>query len=161
MKPTITVQKGGIGTAKLRKALNSLARMDAYVGIPEEKTPRKGTPVTNAGLLYIHTHGSALRHIPARPVIEPAIAYAANRAIIADHLKDAAAAVIAGKPAQAESDLNAAGTAGARAARDWFTNPANGWAPNTAATIAAKGSDQPLIDTHQMIRAITYVLAEK
>ena len=43
----------------------------------------------------------------------------------------------------------------------WFENPQNGWPPNSPRTIRRKGSDQPLVDTGEMRKAITYVVRDK
>lgn len=141
----------------MRKALGNLGRARAYVGIPEAATSRPGQVITNAALMYIHTHGSTLRNIPPRPVIEPAIEAQDNRAVITNELELCAAAELDGKPDEMALHLKRAGTAGANAAKRWFRDPRNGWAPNAPSTIAAKGSDRPLIDTGELRRAITHV----
>ena len=76
--------------AKLRQQLAKIAQTDVYVGVPEDETNRNSGAMTNAGLLYIHTHGSALQHIPARPVLEPAIEAPDNAALITKQLGEAA-----------------------------------------------------------------------
>lgn len=111
--------------------------------------------------MYVQSHGSPGMHIPARPVIEPAIAYPANREIITRELGEAAASMLEHDPAKAERYMNRAGIAGMNAAKGWFTNPANGWPPNAPSTIARKGSDRPLIDTGSLRRAITFVVRAK
>ena len=59
---------------KIAKAMNFMMGNEVYVGISDETTTReKGEPVTNAELMFIHTNGSPINNIPARPVIEPAI----------------------------------------------------------------------------------------
>lgn len=156
MKPKITVTEGGT-LDDVRKALSSLSNAKVYVGIPEAKTSRKGEPVTNAGLMYIHTHGSALRNIPPRPVIEPAIEAKDNKDNITKELELAANSELDGDRANTLLHLKRAGTLGSNAAKRWFTDPRNGWAPNAPSTIAAKGSDRPLIDKGELRRAITHV----
>lgn len=54
--------------------------------------------------------------------------------------------------------LRSAGNLAASYAKKWFTDPRNGWAPNSPRTIALKGSSRPLIDTGAMQEAITYVV---
>lgn len=130
-------------SVKARRARRRLAKL------AEEK-------VTNAGLLFIHTKGSQLRNIPARPVLEPAIEEEDNKDAIAAELEKAALMVMDGK--DPGMYLHRAGLRAQRAAQKWFTDPRNGWAPNTAATIRRKGSDRPLIDTGAMRQAITYVV---
>jgi hypothetical protein len=108
--------------------------------------------------LYIHSHGSPLWQIPPRPIIEPAIEAKGNIEPIRDELKEAATAVLDGDKAEAVRHLKRAGMTGQNAARGWFTDSRNGWAPNAPSTIKAKGSDRPLIDTAQLRKAITYVV---
>lgn len=156
MKPTITVTEGG-SFDDVRKALASLSGARVYVGIPEKETSRPGQVVTNAGLMYIHTHGSQALHIPARPVIEPAIEAKDNKKLITNELGKAALAELDGKRDETMLHLQLAGTLGANAAKRWFRDPRNGWPPNSPRTIAAKGSDQPLIDTGELRRSITHV----
>jgi hypothetical protein len=116
--------------------------------------------VTNAELLYIHTHGSRLQNIPPRPVIEPAIWAPGNKENIAAELKDAVVEVLHQNPQGATIHLKLAGTVASNAAKRWFTDPRNDWLPNSQKTIDRKGSDRPLIDTGELRRAITYVVEE-
>lgn len=115
-------------------------------------------PINNASLLYIHTHGSKVRNIPARPVIEPAIQADGNRQIIQRELADAAAAYFARDAVRANMHLRRAGIAGANASKAWFVDPRNLWQPNSPETIRRKGSDRPLIDTGALRKSITYVV---
>ena len=144
----------------LKQRLQEIARKQVYVGVPEDKTARNDE-MTNAGLVYLHTNGSALAGEPARPIIEPAIRARDNHDRITAELKRAAQAALDDDPAESAERLNRAGLLGANAAKRWFTDPRNNWAPNSPATIARKGSDSPLIDTGQMRRSITYLVEEK
>lgn len=160
MKPTITVTEGG-SLEDVRKALANLSHARVLVGIPEAETSRPGEVVTNAGLMYIHTHGAHLPNgavIPARPVIEPAIEAPDNRELIEEQLGLAARAELDGKPDEMRLHCKLAGTLGANAAKRWFRDPRNNWQENADSTIAAKGSDRPLIGiTGELRRAITHV----
>jgi len=109
-------------------------------------------------LLYIHTNGSSLRGIPARPVIQPAIEDPENRVQILAELELAAKAAFEGKPEVVERQLKLAGTVAANAAKAWFTNSKNHWAPNAPSTIRRKGSSRPLIDTGALRQAITSIV---
>jgi ABC-type transport system substrate-binding protein len=108
-------------------------------------------------LLYLHTFGSALRNIPARPVIEPALAQQDVRNEITIALGEAARAVLKNDTAKAKRALEKAGRAGRDAAKSWFFEE-NGWQPLSPSTIARKGSDQPLIETQRMFNAIGYTV---
>lgn len=159
MQPEISVSESG-DLNFLREAIRGLEGTKVYVGIPEDETIRPDDPrgeVTNAGLMYIHTNGSELRGIPARPVIEPAIEASGNKENIEDGLNSVVNARLDGDVELAKNNLEATGRMGANAAKRWFTDPRNGWAPNSARTIAAKGSERPLIDSGELRRSITYV----
>lgn len=190
------------GMPELLKALEELKNTEVLVGIPEEKSSRKKDMIRNSELLYIHSHGirkkamrqemqkatkkgktyneayqmylhehgSALWHAPPRPILEPAIAHEKDK--IAQQMQKAAQSFLDLKPQEAQANLEKAGMVGQNAARDWFTNPANGWAPNSERTIngwdrpdgthfKGKGSDKPLIDTGQLRKAITYVIRKR
>lgn len=153
---SVKLQKTGPGVVGLKELLKRIKQSDVLVGIPAEKTQRRRSPITNASLLFIHTHGSPLKHIPARPVVEPAIA--ANRETIAPHLAAAAKLTLEQKPAMALRELKLAGTVASNATKRWFTDPRNGWAPNAPSTIARKGSDKPLIDSGFLRKSITWVV---
>lgn len=176
--PQVKVVKKDLGLIELFKAMKQLERTDVLVGIPSERASRSGAepfylmgqrkkllarhePVNNAQLLFIHTKGSPLRNIPARPVIEPAITDPDNRKMITDQLAEAGAAALEGDPLAARKHLELAGQVATSLVKDWFTNPKNHWAPNAPSTIARKHSDRPLIDIGALRRAITYVVREK
>ncbi len=151
----VTVSKSGPGFAKVAQRLRKLKSSEVLVGIPADRAQREGETINNAGLLFIHTHGSELQNIPARPVLEPAIEN--NRALISTHLGEAARQMTAGFPDKAERELARAGTIGANAAKRFFTEE-NGWPPNAPSTIKRKGSDRPLIDTGALRRSITHIV---
>lgn len=133
--------------------------MKVFVGVPESTATRaKSDPINNAQLTYIHTHGSPLRNIPSRPIIEPAINARGNREPIQEELKLAAAAQLANDAAKATEHLRRAGLIAQSAVRAWFTDPRNGWAPNAPATIRRKGSDRPLIDRAELRKAMTFAV---
>ena len=175
--PTVSVTK--VSRVKdFQGILKRFDKLQVYVGVPQEKSSRHqvdhvaapgggkrpkllsamDTKVTNAELLYIHTHGSPLRGIPARPVIEPAILD--DKANIAAELRTAGEGALAGDQQQMLTGLRRAGMEGQNAARAWFTSPKNNWSPNKPATVAAKGSSMPLIDSTQLRKAIIWVLGE-
>jgi hypothetical protein len=117
--------------------------------------------VTNAELLFIFSKGSPLRKQPARPVLEPACAADGNRQPIARELADSVKSSLAGNHEQAQKKMLRAALAGQNAARGWFTDGRNNWAPNATLTIAAKGSDRPGIWTGAMRQAIIGVVREE
>lgn len=179
-------------TPDVKKMLDDLAKVQVYVGVPEGSDSTRpeqagASEITNAELLYIHTHGvrkkemreemnpkvesgemtyskafqmylhthgSPLWQSPPRPVIEPAIEK--NKDAISKQLRKVVETALDGQ--DPESELQKAGMLGQNIARSWFTDPANGWAPNSLATEEAKGSDKPLIDTGELRKSIIYVV---
>jgi hypothetical protein len=161
MGPTVTTTgSSNAGMDKLKAALAKLAKAEVFVGVPEDHTLRNSGEMTNAGLVYLHTHGSVLHDVPARPIIEPAIEAADNKALIVKELGNAARSLMDQKASETSAHLDKAGMLGREAAQRWFTDSRNNWPPNSAATIARKGSDKPLIDTGQLRRAMDYVVEE-
>jgi hypothetical protein len=184
----VSLTTSGPGTANIRNGLAALNGSDVLVGIPEDHNNRAGrlldqaanipltktgktskralrlaraanrSPIGNAPLLFIFTNGSPIRRQPPRPVIEPAIAQPNTKAMIAKQLANAANAALDGDHAGMVRYLDRAGTIGESASKQWFTNPANNWPPNSPRTIAMKGSDTPGIDIGEMWRAITHVV---
>lgn len=160
MGPNASIRKVNDSGPELLKRLQSMQRQFVAVGIPQQKTQRSKEPINNASLLYIHTHGSPVRHIPARPVIEPAIEASGNKERIVAELKQAQNAWLAGDKIQAVRHLRLAGVAGMNAAVRWFTDPRNHWAPNAPSTIRRKGSSKPLIHTGSLRKSITFVVRD-
>lgn len=158
--PKVTITRRGPGAANLDAALVDLEHSEVLVGIPQARNSRPGEPIGNAALLYVLSKGSPLRGIPATPVIEPAIAADGNRQIISAELKDAAKALLERNANQASTSLRRAGTAGANAAKAWFTDPRNNWPPNKPSTIRRKKSDRRNIDTGALRRAMTFVVRQ-
>ena len=177
-------------TKLLLEALKSLSKIDVLVGIPEENGSREGGKVTNAELAFIHSNGSPLKGIPARPFVEPAIEDSENSEMISVELRKAVKSALDGDTDKMSKALVKAGIQGQNAVRDWFTNPKNGWAPNSPYTILQKigkkkdstskaivryvkeggslsdisgleGMTQVLIDTDELRKSVTYVIREK
>lgn len=174
------------------KKLDALKKKNIYVGIPLEKTERKKkkgkekAQMNNATLLFIHTNGSPKRNLPARPVIEPAIADKANVEVIANYFRQIAQAILEEDLSKAEELMKALGQNTVNMIHQWFDNPNNGWPPVQKETIARqlkklgknivtkgerdemieeyqegiKGIKTTLVDTNQMRRAITYVIGD-
>lgn len=151
----------------LLKAVNYTEDNYVLVGIPQKTTSRPkdepGVGITNAELLFIHTNGSPVNNIPARPVIEPAIENDSER--ISKMLSNAFDALCEGNKETCERIMQQVGIRAQKVSREWFTNPANGWPPNSPGVIAAKlkkgsTSPKPLIDTDELRKSITYVIVK-
>ena len=50
-------------TAAVLRTVQEMAKKRVLIGIPAEKAARKGDPITNASLGYIHENGSPARNI--------------------------------------------------------------------------------------------------
>jgi len=136
----------------IEESMEMLMKHEVLVGIPEEGGG-KPSGISNAALLFIHTNGSPLKGIPARPVIEAALDQNSDQ--VAEVLKECADAGASGDVGAVMPALERAGMQGQNICRDWFEG-ANGWAPLKPKTIERKGSAGVLIDTGQMRGAITY-----
>lgn len=162
----------------LEEILKGLEKHSVYVGIPEDNAGRKAGEMNNPTLLYIHSHGSPVKNIPARPVIKPAIEDQENRYKLNSLFLKAALEGIKGNEQNLLKQLGRIGKAAQNMCRDWFTNPKNGWPPNQPATVKGKlrkmskskraaamavykqgeSIDSPLIDTGQLRKSIVYVV---
>lgn len=146
-------------TAKIAASLAALQKQTILIGIPQEKSSRKGNPpITNAELAFIHSKGSPAKNIPARPFLE---SIDASKERIANQQAKIVKAALDGKKEQMKMQIEKLGILGVTIAKAWFVDPKNNWAPNRPATIQRKGSDKPLIDTGQLRNAITYVVRDK
>ena len=61
------------GFKQMMEGLDWIEKSGVYIGIPEDESSREDEDITNAELLFIHTNGSPINNVPARPVIEPAL----------------------------------------------------------------------------------------
>ena len=59
------------------KAYNSIKDYKIEIGVISSNSNRKKQTIdiTNAELMYIHEHGSPLRNLPARPVLQLSLYY--------------------------------------------------------------------------------------
>jgi hypothetical protein len=182
--PQITIARKS-GSAALFKRMAGISKMNAYVGIPaagrdartqqllemagktngkKKKAKLKKAAsgdINNAELLFIQEHGSPINKIPSRRVLGPSVEADGNRQAIAHEISASVKASLDGNKDKASQDMLRAALAGQNAARKWFTDGRNGWAPNAPRTIKAKGSDRPLIDTGAMRGAIVGVVREE
>ncbi len=161
MKPTVKVTVKSDKSTISKKLLAQLSKAKALVGWTEEAGSRPGEMVTNTELAFIHTYGSPIRNIPARPILEPALSTAETKDAVCVELKDAAKAMLSGDRDKMVEYLYRAGQEGENASRAWFEDSRNGWAPNAPSTIARKGSDRPLIDTARLRKSLTHTVSEE
>jgi hypothetical protein len=173
------------GVAAMMKRAAGLTKLAAYVGVPAASASERTSmllgmaaktnskkkkaylqksalgDVTNAELLFIHTHGSPINKIPPRPVLQPAINAAGNKQKITAEINGSIKLSLIGDSEGAKKKMLRAALQGQNVCRAWFTDGRNGWAPNKPATIAAKGSDRPLIDTGALRASIVGIVREE
>ncbi len=118
--------------AAILKGLKGLSQRDVLVGVPDDKTDRKGEPITNATIGYINEHGSPAANIPARPHLIPGIDDAKDD--ITKYLKKAAVSALDGKTDKVTAALDAAGTKARDSVKNKITDGA--FEPLKPATIA-------------------------
>ena len=142
------------------QCLRYLATHTVEVGLTSKASGRSRT------LLAIHEHGAPSMHIPARPVIRPALAQPAVRAEMAAAMARAGEAAMDGDLPGVISAMEEAGRIGAdgiRAYIDKGVPPPNapvtisgGWIRNPASGkpvhIKGKSGTTPLVDTGQLYR---------
>lgn len=110
--------------------------------------------------MYIMSHGSPAYHIPPRPIIEPAIEE--NRDKINEKLRRCLKYFLNFDFERGEAELKKVGIYAQNRVRAWFTDSRNGWPPNSPYTIKAKkGKSNPLIDTGELRKSITYVVSKE
>lgn len=139
---------------KVADSMTALVQNTVLVGIPQEKAPRKGEPITNAQLGYILEKGAPEANIPARPHLVPGVKDSQGEWL--PRLHDATKASFEGRESGVINNLKAAGLIAVNAVR--MKIQSNIPPPNKPATIARKGSATTLIDTRQYLKAFTYVL---
>ena len=151
---------------KRLRTVQKLKDTKVKVGLPESAGGRLRF------ILAVQEHGSPLMHIPARPVIRPALAKPETRAAMAEAMKDAVSAAWEGEdPHPALEKAGQAGVDGIRAYIDSHIPPPNspvtvngGWIWNRAARkavwVKGKGFDKPLFDTGTLYDAFNYEVEE-
>lgn len=157
---TVTVTRDE--SKRIISAIEGMAKARLLVGIPGEKSGRKGGAIGNAQLGYIHEKGSPAQNIPARPFLVPGVRAVAGKC--ADVLKAYAAKAVAGG-ATIDRGLNAAGLIAQAAVKRRIVSQ-EGFTPLMASTIAArkragKHGEKALIRTGQLLNSISYVIKRK
>ena len=153
--------------ARCLRELQKLRRKQVKVGLPESAGGRLRF------ILAVQQHGSPLMRIPARPVIQPALAKEDTRAAMAQEFRGALEAAWNGEdPAPSLEKAGQAGADGIRAYIDSHIPPPNspvtvsgGWIWNRKARkgvcVRGKGSDKPLFDTGALYDAFDYEITEE
>ena len=128
----------------------------AKVGILKNSAHSSG--MGNAEIGAVHEFGSYTKKIPARSFLRgPLMSH--GKEIVKEVAEQAMQAFVDGEPKKAYAVL---GIAGENIVQKAFETSGFGkWAPNKPATIARKGSAQPLVDTSQLRRSITSEVGTK
>lgn len=158
---------GDTATA-LHRRKDLQARIDKFTSTGKSSTRRKNALIklksrsnlSNAYLLSIFERGSPLRHQPPRSVLKASIFFKPHKQKISQMLAEAADDQLNGRESHAQVILKKVGIYASKVAREWFTNPANGWIGNAPSTVKEKGFDSPGLWSRSMRAAITYVIKE-
>ena len=151
------------------QCLQYLATHTVEVGLTSTASERSRT------LLAVHEHGAPAMHIPARPVVKPALAQPSTRAEISAAMLSACEAANEGDQGGVISALEDAGKAGVdgiHAYIDQGIPPPNspitlsgGWMRNPVSgkpvKVKGKSGTTPLVDTGQLYNDFNYEIKEK
>ena len=151
------------------QCLHYLATHTVEVGLTSTASERSRT------LLAIHEHGAPAMHIPARPVVKPALAQASTRAAMSAAMLSACTAANSGDQAAVTSALEDAGRAGVDGIHDYIDKgipPPNspitlkgGWMRNPVSKkpvkVKGKSGTTPLVDTGQMYNDFDWAITRK
>lgn len=110
----------------------------------------------NSEIGLVHEFGAPSRNIPARPFIRQT--FQRKRAELAQLQAKLAQAIMMGRLDEARA-MGMLGAWAAGAIKATITRDGE-FAPLKPATIKRKGSDKPLIDTGQLVGAITFVVVD-
>ena len=174
------------GAKALMDRIKQLSSQKVCVGVPDEDAERKDSNVSNADLIYIHTHGVRPPNVRAEMQTNldkgkkysvalqmyihehGSFAYQVPpRPVIEPAIENSKGDIgeLLGEAAKVAADgentkkaLESVGEEAQQDVQDWFTNSKNGWAPNAESTVKKKKSDKPLIDTGELRKAITFVI---
>jgi hypothetical protein len=151
------------------RCLRMLATYKVNVGLTSSASER------SRFLMAIHEHGSPIMHIPARPVIGPALASARARVSMSAAMGRAVAAALSGNASGvilAMEDSGKAGVSAIHAYIDAGVPPPNapvtvhgGWVYNRVAKVSVhvegKGFNKPLYHTGELYNDFDYEIAQR
>lgn len=154
-------------------------RGEIVYGVPQEtsqnrlKDPKSNSSITNAELLAIHEHGSPIRNLPPRQLLEPV--FNKHRDDIDKEMAKVAGRLLEGDTDGADQIMERLAFRLESWCKAYFTSPDNEWAPNAESTIKAwlrktnRGTKvvvtpdmkKPLIDTAELRKAIRGVFLKE
>lgn len=158
IKPTVTIREVDKGLDELKKVLSDLKKGKSYVkvgvvGGSADTARADADGLTNAQLAAVHEYGAPERGIPERSFIRAP--FAANRQQYIQQLRGLVAKVYR----RQLSISRALGLMGAKISADLKNNITAGEGvppPNAPATVKAKGSSRPLVDTGRLLGSISW-----
>ena len=160
---------------KVDAALSFLMKTVVAVGIPPENDSHSG-PFSASQLLALHESGCPLNHMPARPVMVPALSDPETRQAMSDALLSSLTAALSGNLPAVQAGLDQAGQLGANALKNYITSGGHlapnapitlsgGWMRNRKSGkpvhISGKSGALPLYDTGQLVAAFGYKIKDK
>ena len=164
------VIKAKDATKVVLERVKALTKSEVLVGIPdanaartdEEEAAKKGEPITNAGLGYVHEFGLPEKNIPARPFLVPGVADVKDR--VAKVLGTAVKKALSGDHEAGEVALTKVGLIAETSVKSRIDE--GPFAPLSPVTLAqrkrrGRTGEKPLIDTAQMQRSVTHVVRPK
>jgi hypothetical protein len=151
------------------QCLKYLATHTVEVGLTSSASGR------SQALLAIHEHGSPAMHIPARPVVKPALAKPSVRAEMGQAMMNACAAALDGDLSGVTAALEESGRAGVDGIHAYIDKgipPPNspitlkgGWMRNPVSgkpvKVKGKSGTTPLVDTGQLYNDFDFRIREK
>lgn len=142
--------------AKLKNLPEYIIEIGVVSGNSKRKTVKVGIGLTNAKLMFIHEHGSPIRSIPARPVLQMTIDWA-TATLLQKTINKATEAFINSNfdEAALRKELEKMCIKMENYAREIIYSNDGRLAPNAKSTISRKGDNHPLFDTGQLARSIT------
>ncbi|MGS2677722.1 hypothetical protein [Citrobacter freundii] len=167
MKSGLTVRTDN--AASVLESLRQLSGMDVLVGIPEDKSAREGSPISNAELGYLHSTGATVEidgetvTLPPRPFLDMGIEDSKLRTT--EHLKAAATAALEGNTEAAMRELESAGQI-ARDAAKAVIGAGDRLHPLSEKTLERRRAEgipgeKPLYAHGYLLRSINYVVRKK
>lgn len=146
-------------TKKLNDFFTKLPEYIIEIGVISIHSKRKEkvrVGVTNAEIMFIHENGSALRRIPARPVLQMTLDYT-NANLLKTTLDKAIDAYLASNfdEKKIEDELKKMCIRMENYAREIIYSNDGRLAPNAPSVAIPKGGNHPLFNTGQLARSIT------
>ncbi len=144
-----------LGWNEILKVAAEIKQSKVRVGVIGERAEAKeeGSPLTVGEIAAVLEYGTEDGHIPARPFVRGT--FDAERENLVALGRKLIRGALDGK-ITVEKGLNIIGSTLANAIKRRITDGSGVPPPNAPSTIAAKGSDRPLVDTGRLLGAITW-----